>query len=117
MNNVLIMFKVIDYDKWNLNNEESAGNRRTMGSKEGYVYNKVNKGEGEEVSRTISSAEGDVHYKDEKLNELVVLYKWDNLDQAHEYFESEEFKNTIKDAGIEGNPEIYYLEERTRLIG
>jgi len=87
MNNVLVMYKVKDFTKWGLNVEEGAGKRRMMGSREAYVYNKK-----------------------DNPDEMVVLYNWDDLDKAREYFESDEFKNQIRDAGVESNPEIIYLE-------
>lgn len=94
MNNVLVMYRVKNFTKWNLNVEEGAGKRKIMGSKEAYVYNK----------------------KDHP-HEMVILYNWNDLDKAREYFESDEFKNQIKDAGVEDTPEIIYLEKAGSLDG
>ncbi len=117
MNGVLVMYKVEDFDKWNLNNEEGAGIRRTLGSKEANVYSKIKLDKRAENRRTFHSEEADVYYRDKNSDEYVVLYKWDDLDKAREYFESDEFKNQLQDAGVDKNPEIVYLAETERLIG
>ncbi|MGZ7136338.1 MAG: putative quinol monooxygenase [Methanobacterium sp.] len=94
MNGVLVMYKIKDFKKWKLNNENGAGTRKSKGSRDAYVYNKKN-----------------------NPNELVVLYNWDDLDNARKYFESEEFKNQMEEAGLNSDPEIQYLEEKERLMG
>lgn len=94
MNGVLVMYKIEDFKKWKLNNENGAGTRRKRGSREAYVYSKEN-----------------------NPDEVVVLYNWDNLDNARQYFQSDEFKNQMEDAGLKGNPKIHYLEEKMRFIG
>ena len=117
MNGVLVMYKVKDFGKWDLNVEEGAGYRRTLGSKSANVYNKVNNQKRAKNRRTIHSKAADVIFDEDIPSELVVLYNWDDLDKAREYFESEEFKNQIQDAGVEEDPEIYYLEDVSRLVG
>ena len=94
MDQVLLILKIDDYERWRGVAEEGAGNRKIMGSKEAFVY------------------------RDEaNHNELVISYKWDDLANAHKFFESSEFKEWMENSGVKGKPEIHYIEDMDRLIG
>jgi antibiotic biosynthesis monooxygenase (ABM) superfamily enzyme len=47
-------------------------------------------------------------------NELVALFKWDNLDHARKYAASPELKAAMERAGVIGKPEILFLEEAAK---
>jgi quinol monooxygenase YgiN len=43
-------------------------------------------------------------------NKLVALFKWDNLENAHKYFQSKELQAAMKRAGVTGQLEVQFLE-------
>jgi heme-degrading monooxygenase HmoA len=47
-------------------------------------------------------------------NSLVLLFEWDNLDNARKYAASPELKEAMQRAGVTGKPEILFLEEAAR---
>lgn len=44
-------------------------------------------------------------------NKLTVMFKWDSLENAQKYSQSPELKAAMEQAGVEGPPEIYFLNE------
>lgn len=44
------------------------------------------------------------------LNEVVVLFEWDERENARDLFESEGMRERLADAGVKGKPELTYLE-------
>ncbi|HSJ52835.1 MAG TPA: antibiotic biosynthesis monooxygenase [Anaerolineae bacterium] len=52
--------------------------------------------------------------QDDSANNLIALFKWDNLDNARAYAASPELKAAMERAGVAGKPEILFLEEAAR---
>jgi quinol monooxygenase YgiN len=51
-------------------------------------------------------------YRDESdPNNLTVIFKWNSLANAKKYAHSPELKAAMEKAGVEGRPEIYFLNE------
>lgn len=51
-------------------------------------------------------------YRDAKdPNSLTVLFKWDSLENAKNYANSTELKAAMEKAGVDGPPNIYFLNE------
>ena len=44
-------------------------------------------------------------------NSLTLMFKWDSLENARRYAQSPELKAAMQKAGVEGPPDIYFLEE------
>ncbi len=44
-------------------------------------------------------------------NRLTVIFKWDSLAKAQKYANSPELKAAMEKAGVEGPPDIYFLNE------
>lgn len=44
-------------------------------------------------------------------NSLTVIFKWDSLENARSYANSPELKAAMQQAGVEGPPNIYFLNE------
>jgi quinol monooxygenase YgiN len=44
-------------------------------------------------------------------NSLTVIFKWDSLEKAQKYAGSPELKAAMEKAGVEGPPNIYFLNE------
>ena len=78
---------VEDYARWKTEFDKALEMRRTGGEK-GYQ----------------------IFYIKGEPKKLVTLFKWDNVDNAHKYFESNELKEAMKRAGVTGQPEIQFLE-------
>ena len=45
------------------------------------------------------------------MNNLTLLFEWENMEQAQRYMRSEELRRKMKEAGVAGVPEIQYLGE------
>jgi hypothetical protein len=44
-------------------------------------------------------------------NDLLAIFEWDNLDNAKKFVGSTQLKQTMGNAGVIGQPEVYFLEE------
>ncbi len=44
-------------------------------------------------------------------NRLTVIFKWDSMANAQKYANSPELKAAMENAGVEGPPNIYFLNE------
>ena len=44
-------------------------------------------------------------------NKLTAIFKWDSLANAQKYAKSPELKAAMEKAGVEGPPNIYFLNE------
>ncbi|WP_232688348.1 antibiotic biosynthesis monooxygenase [Halobacterium zhouii] len=43
--------------------------------------------------------------------DVVVLFEWDDRENARKLFESDEMRGRLADAGVEGQPELSYFEQ------
>lgn len=87
MHYVLVRHKVEEYNKWKNIYDGNMENRKNNGSKGSHVFRSA-----------------------ENPDELVILFEWDDLDNARKFFESEDFKIKVRTAGIPDEPDIYFLE-------
>jgi len=87
MHYVLVRHKVEEYNKWKNIYDGNMENRKNNGSKGAHVFRSA-----------------------ENPDELVILFEWDDLDNARKFFESEDFKIKVRNAGIPDEPDIYFLE-------
>ena len=44
-------------------------------------------------------------------NKITVILKWDSLENAQKYAQSPELKAAMEKAGVEGAPQIHFLNE------
>jgi quinol monooxygenase YgiN len=44
-------------------------------------------------------------------NRLTIIFKWDSLANAQKYAQSPELKAAMEKAGVEGPPDIHFLNE------
>jgi len=62
--------------------------------------------------RTSNGALSDRIYRDASdPNRLTIIFKWDSLENAQKYAQSPELKAVMERAGVEGPPNIYFLNE------
>ena len=51
-------------------------------------------------------------YRDESdPNSLTIIFKWDSIPNAQRYAQSPELKAAMEQAGVEGPPNIHFLNE------
>ncbi|HML05749.1 MAG TPA: cyclase [Methanobacterium sp.] len=87
MQYVLVIHKVEDYEKWKPIYDEHTDARMDKGSKGAHVLRNA-----------------------DNPNEIVLLFEWDNLDNARKFYESQDLRNTMQNAGVMGKPEIRFLD-------
>lgn len=92
MTSVLVRHKVKDYEKWKIVFDEHSNFRKENGSKGGHLFRNAN-----------------------DPNETVIIFEWDNLENAKKFVQSENLKEAMKKAGVTGKPTIYFLEEIEKL--
>jgi heme-degrading monooxygenase HmoA len=85
---VLVRHKVEDYDEWRAAFYQYSDTRRDSGSQGARIFRDA---------------------KDP--NELVVLLEWNNLEQARQFFQSEDLRQRMQRARVVGQPDIDFLEE------
>lgn len=85
---LLIHHKVENFNKWKPKFDEHGEKRRAAGSKNYQIF----------------------HSADD-ANNLVLLFEWDNMENARAFAESDDLKQKMKEAGVIGEPDIYFLNE------
>ena len=88
MQHVLVRLKVEDYAKWRPVFDEVAGLRKTFGSKGGRLFQ-----------------------KSDNPNEVAILFEWESLEKARQYFQSGELRQAMQRAGVSGPPDVQFLNE------
>ncbi len=88
MASILITHKVKDFAEWKKVFESHAGLRTSSG----------------ELSVEIFRDASDP-------NRLTVINKWKSLESAQKFAQSPELKAAMEKAGVEGHPEVYFLNE------
>lgn len=84
----LVHHKVEDYKTWKSVFDGHSSLRSEAGSQGGKIFRSAN-----------------------NPNELFVLLEWDNLANAQKFAQSDNIKEAMKNAGVVGMPEIYFVEE------
>ncbi len=88
MVHVLIRHKVSDFSHW-MAVFDSAHDRRKAG--------------GELSARMFRTPD--------QPQELNLLCEWESLEQARNFFQADDLKQTMRQAGVVGQPHIEYMEE------
>jgi heme-degrading monooxygenase HmoA len=84
---LLIRHKVEDYAKWKPLFDEHGATRQANGSRGGQLFRNAN-----------------------DPNELVILFDWDDLEQARQFVQSEDLRQVMQRAGVADQPDLYFLE-------
>ena len=87
MPSVLIRHKVRDYARWRPVYDEHAGARKAGGCKDELVFRNA-----------------------EDPDEVVLLFEWDDIERARKFIGSDDLREKMKEAGVEGSPDVRYLE-------
>jgi hypothetical protein len=84
---VIVKHTVADYARWKLIFDADGANRQAGGSKGGQLFRSA-----------------------DDPNEVVMLFEWD-LEKARQYSQREEVRAKMREAGVLGSPDVYFLEE------
>jgi quinol monooxygenase YgiN len=85
---MLVRHKVADYAKWKPVYDGHAATRKASGSKGAHLFRNA-----------------------DNLNEIVLLFEWDDLSNARRFAQSEDLMKTMQKAGVIGKPDIYFLDK------
>lgn len=85
---LVVRHKVEDYAKWKTAFDEGIAMRKAGGEKSYQI----------------------LHTNDDP-NDLVLLFEWDNLDNARKFMQSEELRAVMQRAGVSKDVDISFLEE------
>jgi len=83
--------KVDDYAKWKSEFDGNTAMRKDAGEKSYKIFQ-----------------------TDNDTNDLVILFEWDNLDNARKFMQSNELREKMKKAGVISEPDKYFLKEVER---
>ncbi|WP_414469836.1 antibiotic biosynthesis monooxygenase [Methanobacterium sp. ACI-7] len=89
---ILVNLKLESYDKWKSLFNERATIRQESGSYEAHLFR-----------------------NSEDFNEVTILFKWDNFENARNYFESESLQKALKNGSTQ-EITITYLDEIAKTI-
>jgi len=88
MTYVLVRFAVEDLEKWKLVFTEAASLRKNFGSRGVRAFSKA-----------------------DTPNEVVILGEYEDVEKARQLFQSQEFREATKRAGVMGAPDVSFLNE------
>ncbi len=84
--------KVEDYERWREVFDADAANREASGCRGAWIFRDA-----------------------DDPTELVVLFEWDDLDRLRRRVGSGELREKMRDAGVRGDTEFWFLEEVGRV--
>ena len=90
---MLVRHKVQDYSNWKPIFDEHRTTRQAAGSMGGRLFRSA-----------------------DDRNELVMLLEWDDMEKAREFAQSQALLDTMKRAGVEDTPDVYFLIEVEQLL-
>ena len=85
---LLVRHKVQDYGKWRPAFDEHGATRRAGGGGNSQVFRDAN-----------------------DPSNIVILMEWDSLDNARQFAQSADLRQTMERAGVTDHPDVYFLEE------
>jgi quinol monooxygenase YgiN len=88
MTHVLVRHKVEDFNKWKKAFDDFADFRRSSGEKSYQVMQ-----------------------QDKDTNNLFLVFEWDSEANARKFFESQNLKETMQEAGVAEAPDINFVTE------
>ena len=88
MVHVMIRHKVADYGRWKEAFDSHLTNRKRAGETGSHVYHSV-----------------------EDPHDIVVQLHFETIDEARKFMNSDDLRQAMKGAGVQGAPEVQYLED------
>lgn len=84
---ILFRYSVSDYQKWKEFFDSERQNRKANGEQSYHLLHEI-----------------------DSESDLTILHTWDKKDNARKYFETIEFRQSMKNSGVVAKPEMVYLE-------
>ncbi len=84
---LLVRHKVEDYARWKPLFDAHGTTRQASGCRGGQLFRNAN-----------------------NPNELVILFEWDNLENARQFTQSSDLREVMQRAGVIEQPDVYFLE-------
>ena len=88
MINVLVHHEVNDYPAWKSVFDAALDWRQKNGERSCRIFHKAG-----------------------NVNDLTLLFEWENPEKAHQFMASDELKKRMASAGVKGQPQIEFLTE------
>ena len=88
---ICVRHKVEDWAKWKPIFDEHGATRKAAGS------------EGTHIFRTCGDP-----------NEVIIMLRWDTLENAQRFAESQDLRETMGRAGVVDQPDVYFLDDMGR---
>jgi heme-degrading monooxygenase HmoA len=88
MMHTIMRVKVKDYDKWKIVFDGNSATRKTAEAKGGRLFHNV-----------------------DDSSEVIIYLRWETMENARKFFNSEELKKRMQESGVIDKPDIFYLEE------
>ena len=90
---LLIRHKVNDFEKWKPVFDELDATRRAHGCQGGWIFR-----------------------NDYEPSETFVLLKWDDLDRARLFVQSDDLRDAMNQGGVVDEPDFWFLEDTETTI-
>ncbi len=87
MAHMLVRHTVENYARWKPVFDQQAGTREEAGSKGGFIFRNA-----------------------EDPNDIFILLEWESLESARKFFQSPSVGEVMEEAGVAGEPEVWYLD-------
>jgi heme-degrading monooxygenase HmoA len=88
MVHVLVRHKVADYPRWKEAFDSHLTSRKRAGETGYHVFHSM-----------------------EDSHEIVVLSDWQTVEEARKFMNSDELRQKMQTAGVQGSPDVQYLED------
>jgi heme-degrading monooxygenase HmoA len=88
MVHVMVRHKVADYVRWKEAFDSHLTTRKRAGEAGCQVFHNV-----------------------EDPREIYVMLDWQTIEEARKFMNSDELRQRMKDAGVQGTPDVQYLED------
>ena len=88
MATMLVQIKVKDFTEWKKVFESGSGLRTSNGELSHQIYHEAS-----------------------DPNKVIAIYKWNSLANAQKFAQSPELKAAMMEAGVQGPPNVYFLNE------
>lgn len=91
MSYVLVRHDVEEFSKWKSLYDKHLETRKAGGSKGARVFRNAN-----------------------NPNEAVLLFEWNDIENARKFTQSDDLRQRMQEAGVTGKPDIFFLDEVER---
>ncbi len=91
MSYLLVKQNVGEFNKWKSLYDKHSDTRKASGSKGARMFRNAN-----------------------NPNETLLLFEWNNIDDARKFTQSDDLRLRMQEAGVTGQPDFYFLDEIER---